>query len=158
MRNIYTSLSLFVFVILAPLSVHSESLSFLKQIELDELYFMTIDMDEGNNVSVSIYFGDKEDCTLVERYIVGNAAIHAEDIKILELDESNDTLEYLVSINDKTSNYGARTGVLIYKKSWWRLVKIPTEKYKTLYETDQIIFELNNDKYIFTQGNFVKLN
>lgn len=153
----YKYLTILIALLVFSPSVFSETSGFGKKIELDRFYYLVISNDDQDHVSISIHFGDEEENRLVEQYVVGNAVASDENIKSLELDSSNNTSEIVISVHDKTSNYGARTGIIIYKKSWWHLMKIPDEKYHLHYDDKNNIYEIeiNGDLYNFSQGIFI---
>ncbi len=153
MRKILT----FLFLTLSiSLNAISQEVEMRKNIELDSYYNLSLEVSADYNVSITIYFGDEN--TLVEKYIIGNAVLRENNIQSIEIDQSNETLEVLLIASDRTSNYGARTGVLIYEDAGWRLVKIPSGIFSVTINNNIGQIEIEGNTYKYEKGMMVKMN
>jgi hypothetical protein len=135
----------------------ADSADIIYAANLDDHNRLVVSSAEDHTVSVSIYFGEKSEQSLVERLIVGNSVTYAKNIVELDLDPSNSSMEIVVTINNRTSNYGATTGVVIYKGPWWRLKTIPDEEFRVHMgeddqtpgiEIDGLVYQLSNGLFV----------
>ncbi|MCL4456976.1 MAG: hypothetical protein M1147_11710 [Nitrospirae bacterium] len=132
---------------------YCEAKPFYKEILFDKLDHLVISEDKSGEISVALFQGKR----LTWKVTIANGMITNEDIRELELDKSNDTKEILIEIQDRTSNYGARTGIVIYKLIWWELLLIPDDAFELIYNAKDNISEikmtrLQNKTVILNKG------
>ena len=109
---------------LFPSSGRASSLT--RTIALDSNFALEVASDGEGNVSTKILFGSSKE--LVEQLTVSNGELESGDIQKL-VPKSNDRSELiLLAIYNRTSNYDARTGIVVYRKRWWRLAIVPFER------------------------------
>ena len=142
-------------LLLIPLLACSAQFKPNDVVELDDNYRLQVVVDSDHVVSVSLYYRGTEPENLVERYAYSNGTVLEGDIRSLELDDSNDGPEFLVIVNDRTSNYGARVGLIFWKRGGWRSVKIPHEKFAIRDDGGKNLIEINGTSYRFMDGYFV---
>jgi len=135
---------------------HAQSTSLVTSTDLNPYYRLVVENIEDNRVSVAVYYQVVSEDALVEKIIVGNAVTYVENIEYLEIDDTNDSREVLVTIHNRTSNYGARTGVIVNWTSGWRLLTIPDEKFEVRRNQDGGIstIEIRERPYIISKGIF----
>jgi hypothetical protein len=83
--------------------------------------------DEDRTVVVEIAFADQRH--IVKRHTVGNAWVERGFIQTLNLGRSNDDPEYLVRVPDRSSTFGAETGIIVYRLQWWEFLLIPDDRF-----------------------------
>jgi hypothetical protein len=89
--------------------------------------------DEDRTVVIEIAFTDQRQ--IVKRYTVGNAWVERDFVQALNLDPSNNDPEYLIRIPDRSSTFGAETGIIVYRLQWWEFLLIPDDRF-TAEDTD----------------------
>ena len=125
-----------------------------EDIELDANYHLRIETTSDHHVSATLYYGGTQPENVVERYMYANGVIGDGAIARLELDGSNDTAECLVIISDRTSTYGARYGIIFWKRGGWRSVKVPHEIFSIEATGRSNLIRINGRLYRFRDGFF----
>ncbi len=123
LRNII-SFCLGIFLLSACITIEAHA-GVIKEIRLDDLNTLVVRQEDEHNVCAEILYGARR--SLVQRLTSGNGWIEPDDVRAVSLG-SKET-EYLVSIHVWGSNYGAMTGIIVYKLIWWKFFIIPDDKF-----------------------------
>lgn len=99
----------------------------IQQIRLDELNSLVVrHKNESHAVVVELVYGDE----IVQSYTVSNGMAETDLIQAVHLDTSSADKEYLIRIPDRSSTYGAETGVIVYHLGWWAFLLIPDDQFR----------------------------
>ena len=91
-----------------------------KTIDLGDDTRLSIVESNDRSLTVSITSGGQ----ITESYTVGNAAVDAAEITRQKF--CKDCVPaYFIPAYDRTSTYGATTGIVIWNPAWWRLSILP---------------------------------
>lgn len=129
----------------------------IKTIDLDfgmsfELISNSIKREVGINLLQGFTENNKR---LLERHAFYNSDIIDDGCEKVKFNENINS--YLITIWNYTSNYGARTGVIIYKNKWWDLFILPFDTFDIVDTNNDDIMEIkhNDDIYAFNDGILV---
>lgn len=84
-------------------------------------------------VDVELLYND----TLIKKYTLGNVLYNSVSVREVDIDNSNRHKEYLITMPNKSSTYGAETGLIVHWLGWWRFLVIPDDRF--------IVKDLDND-------------
>jgi hypothetical protein len=116
-----------------PNCSHSSNAEAHQTVRLDDLYSLNIRRDrDEHEVLVELTFAD----AVVKRYAVANALITKVSIESVDLDRSNGETEYLISIPDRSSTYGAQTGIIVHWLDGWKFLLVPDDWFAVIRATE----------------------
>lgn len=99
----------------------------VRQIRLDEQTSLVVrHKKESHAVVVELVYGDE----IVQSYAISNGMAGKDLIQAVHLDPSSADKEYLIRIPDRSSTYGAETGVIVYRLGWWAFLLIPDDQFR----------------------------
>lgn len=91
-----------------------------KTIDLGDDTRLSIAEGNDRSLTVSITSGGQ----VTESYTVGNAAVDPAEIKRQKFCQDC-VPAYFIPAYDRTSTYGATTGIVVWNPAWWRLSILP---------------------------------
>ena len=130
----------------------------LDPIDLGDRSTLTVSSDEATR-SVTVTLAN--DAELQESVTLGNADVKPDQIKTYKFCSSCSPA-YFVPVFDRTSTYGATTGIIVWQGGWWSLTVLPLsvagvagpDKHGAYWLTDTS--KLNGhtrvDRYLFVDG------
>ncbi len=130
----------------------------LEPIDLGDRSTLTVSADDAAR-TVTVMLAN--DGALQESVTLGNAEVKPDAVKTYKFC-STCTPAYFVPVSDRTSTYGATTGIVIWHGGWWTLAVLPLsvagvagpDKHGVYWLTDTT--ELNGrvtvDRYWFDDG------
>jgi len=120
-------------------NVCAEPVRFYKELKLDDQNALVISENVKQEIEVAIRY---ESNYILRKIIIGNAILSEDDIYTLQLDKSNDDNEIVLVVHDRSSTYGAKTGIIVYKLGWWEFLFIPDDGFDLVDEDKDTIFEI----------------
>lgn len=140
----------------------AQNTNIVSEIQLDPRNRLVVsNVDDEGLTFVELLGADGADYKLLQKIVIGNAVTFDDSVVVVDLDELNDALEVVVSAHIRTSNYGARQGVVVYKRGfWWRFAIVPDEKF-VIHEgegNNAPRIELQGKRYAFRNGFFLPPN
>jgi len=101
----------------------------IQEVRLDDLNLLVVRRDgEDHRVAVEIVFADK--IGVVKNHTIRNALVEGVSVEAVQCDPSNDDTEYLIRIPDRSSTFGAVTGIIAYRLQWWEFLIIPDDRFR----------------------------
>ena len=155
MMNTIKSVILLLFF--APNIVHAAGSMAL--VELDSgMSFSVSEDDEAREVTISLLQGFTDKKRTLEIIKLANSALLDPGYEKVKFDKSGDS--YLITMWNNTSNYGARKGIVVYKRQWWKLFVLPFDVFDVNDLNGDGFFEISSDEntYFFEGGLLQKVD
>ncbi len=110
----------FAFALIAGVSVAVAESRFAKNLDLGEGTTLRVGDSADRTLTVTLL----TDGQISEAYTLANAM--TDDASIIQVKLCADCQNaYYIPAFDRTSTYGATTGIVVWKDSWWRLSVLP---------------------------------
>lgn len=110
----------FAIALIAGVSLALAETRFSKELDLGEGTMLRIGDSADRALTVTLLTEGR----VSEAYTLGNAITDAASIKQVKLCAECEKAYYIPAF-DRSSTFGATTGILVWKDSWWRLSVLP---------------------------------
>lgn len=110
----------FIVALIAGASIAVAEARFAKSFDLGERTTLRIGDGADRTLTVTLLTEGR----VSEAYTLGNAITDAASIKQVKLCAECEKAYYIPAF-DRSSTFGATTGILVWKDSWWRLSVLP---------------------------------
>lgn len=99
----------------------------IQKVRLDDLNSLVVRREDGDRtVVVQIVFAER----VVKSFRIGNALVARALVEAVNLDPGNSDPKYLIRIPDRSSTFGAETGIIVYRLQWWEFLLVPDDRFR----------------------------